>query len=162
MGMDVYGLAPKSPAGDYFRNNVWWWRPLWDYCEELAPELLAKVDGHTNSGDGLKTAKEAEMLGRILLVELNSGNTKAYRQKRDKELEALPKVKCDFCEGVGIVQVKEGWSDYVEGEVRFRDPCYKCDGKKEVDDWATNYPFNESNVQEFAEFLLNCGGFEIC
>jgi hypothetical protein len=28
MGMDVYGKEPKSDKGEYFRNNVWWWRPL--------------------------------------------------------------------------------------------------------------------------------------
>ncbi|QOR55575.1 MAG: hypothetical protein UMS36scaffold28_65 [Phage 59_13] len=29
MGMDVYGVKPKSKQGEYFRNNVWSWRPLW-------------------------------------------------------------------------------------------------------------------------------------
>ena len=27
MGMDVYGLEPRKEKGEYFRNNVWWWRP---------------------------------------------------------------------------------------------------------------------------------------
>ena len=38
MGMDVYGIAPTSERGEYFRNNVWWWRPLWDYCCEVDSE----------------------------------------------------------------------------------------------------------------------------
>lgn len=24
MGMDVYGKAPSSQTGEYFRNNIWW------------------------------------------------------------------------------------------------------------------------------------------
>lgn len=28
MGFDIYGRKPSSDAGKYFRNNVWWWRPL--------------------------------------------------------------------------------------------------------------------------------------
>ena len=27
MGMDVYGRNRCSKEGEYFRNNVWWWRP---------------------------------------------------------------------------------------------------------------------------------------
>ena len=32
MGFDVYGKDPDpgSGSGEYFRNNVWWWRPLRD------------------------------------------------------------------------------------------------------------------------------------
>ena len=40
MGMDVYGENPKNEKGEYFRNNVWWWRPLGDFVcsnyEEIA------------------------------------------------------------------------------------------------------------------------------
>jgi hypothetical protein len=35
MGMDVYGKAPTVEEGKYFRNNLWWWRPLWTYVEEV-------------------------------------------------------------------------------------------------------------------------------
>ncbi len=52
MGMDVYGLKPKTEKGEYFRNNVWYWHPLWDFCDEVAADLIEDVegDGHTNSG----------------------------------------------------------------------------------------------------------------
>ena len=33
MGFDLYGNS-KNKEGEYFRNNVWWWRRLADYvCE---------------------------------------------------------------------------------------------------------------------------------
>jgi hypothetical protein len=40
--------------------------------------------------------------------------------------------------------------------------CNACDGKGEVPDVETHYPFDEDNVREFAGFLRVCGGFRIC
>jgi len=161
MGMDVYGKAPKSERGEYFRNNVWWWRPLWDYVEEVAPELVANVSGHTNDGDGLD-AEGAETLSKILMIRLSDGSVEAYEKARNVYLESLPNDPCDFCNGMGIVQVKEGWPDYVEGEITFRDPCNSCQGTKEKPHWEKHYPFSAENVKEFAEFLAESGGFSIC
>ena len=36
MGMDVFGKNPTDEKGAYFRNNVWFWHPLWDYCLHLS------------------------------------------------------------------------------------------------------------------------------
>ena len=34
MGFDLYGNNKENSEGEYFRNNVWWWRRLADYvCE---------------------------------------------------------------------------------------------------------------------------------
>jgi len=52
MGMDVYGIAPIAEVGKYFRNNIWWWHPLWNYVQEVAPHLTEGVNGHFNDGDG--------------------------------------------------------------------------------------------------------------
>jgi hypothetical protein len=160
MGMDVYGKTPISTKGEYFRNNVWWWRPLWDYCEQIRPEC-SEIDGHSNSGDGFDS-EGAIALAEDLLAEIASGRTAEYARQYQESLDSLEDEPCDFCKGVGIVQVQEGWFDYVEGEVTFRDPCNSCDGKKTKRPWQTHYPFSVENVQEFAEFLLACGGFEIC
>ena len=160
MGMDVYGKAPKSEKGEYFRNNVWWWRPLWDYCEQVFPACNL-VDGHSNSGDGFDE-ENAIALARTLKTELEAGRTAQWEKNYLDTIANLPDEPCDFCSGMGIVQVKEGWPDYVEGEVKFRDPCNACDGKKTKRPWQSNYPFSVENVQEFAEFLTDSGGFEIC
>ena len=54
MGMDVYGREPENEKGEYFRNNVWWWHPLWMYVEETFPEIAKLVpNAHSNDGDGL-------------------------------------------------------------------------------------------------------------
>ena len=45
MGMDVYGLNPDK----YFRNNVWWWRPLWDYVCNTCYDILSEKDMNAGS-----------------------------------------------------------------------------------------------------------------
>ena len=46
--------------GVYFRNNVWWWRPLWDYVYQLNDDILTEEDhelGHSNSGHEITEAQ---------------------------------------------------------------------------------------------------------
>ena len=30
----------EDNPGVYFRNNVWWWRPLWNYCYAVAEDII--------------------------------------------------------------------------------------------------------------------------
>ena len=30
--------------GVYFRNNVWWWRPLWNYVCEVCEDVMSQED----------------------------------------------------------------------------------------------------------------------
>jgi len=32
IGFDLNGINPKNKTGEYFRNNCWYWRRLWDLC----------------------------------------------------------------------------------------------------------------------------------
>jgi hypothetical protein len=51
MGMDVYGTAPTSKTGEYFRNNVWWWSPLANYICGVAPAIANRCPRwHHNEG----------------------------------------------------------------------------------------------------------------
>ena len=40
MGMDVVGRNPSAEAGEYFRANVWSWRPIHDLIVQLCSDLL--------------------------------------------------------------------------------------------------------------------------
>jgi hypothetical protein len=44
MGMDVYGINPKTDNGDYFRANVWYWRPLWQCVAYFCDDILSEED----------------------------------------------------------------------------------------------------------------------
>lgn len=172
MGMDVYGLKPKNEKGSYFRNNVWWWRPLWNYCGSVDPTLFERVPGgHYNSGDGLKTPEEAEALGFLLLKKIDSGAVKKAEADYNTEKANLPMEKCELCESTGIrkdsVGVEMGMPEKELDESvaivvgRSKGWCNACNGLGERPSFATSYDFTEDNVKEFALFLISCGGFEI-
>lgn len=150
MGMDVYGKNPRSEVGSYFRNNVWWWRPLWDYCEEVAPDLTKNISGHTNVGDGLND-KNSVKLADILQKEIDAGRTLSYEKRYTHKIETTPDVTCDICHGTGKRD-----DQFVKGE------CNGCEGKGTRRPWSAHYPFSVENVQQFVHFLRDCGGFEIC
>lgn len=170
MGMDVYGRGATSEKGEYFRNSVWGWRPLWDYCVELAPELCLDVDGGSNVGDGMD-AEGAEDLAAILYNELASGRTAEYEKKYKAEIASLPRSVCDYCAGTGIRSDEVGQNMAMPTAVlspaiqiitgRTHGWCNGCSGEGQVDHFASSYPFDEANVREFAEFLSDCGGFNI-
>lgn len=171
MGMDVIGKNANSEKGEYFRNNVWWWRPLWDYCQNLHGDIVASVEyGHSNDGDGLN-ADDAYALGRALEQDIVSGVTAEYEREYNKHLASLPMKDCEYCGATGIrtddVGTKHGMpTKELEPEVailvgRTHGYCNGCRGEGKVEHFLTNYGFSVENVQEFAGFLLDCGGFEI-
>lgn len=150
MGMDVYGRNPSSEKGEYFRNNVWYWHPLWEYCQINHPAICDKVqDGHSNSGDGLN-ASDSKKLAKLLKKDLESGYVEIYAKDRQKYLDSLEDKKCTYCNGSGIRD-----DEYVQGT------CNGCSGKGTVRPFECSYGFIVENVKEFQEFLEDCGGFNI-
>ncbi len=172
MGMDVYGKNPKSEVGQYFRRNVWGWHPLWDYVENVHPEIAELVKhAHSNSGDGLGS-RDSKKLAKLLMDDYNSGRVAHYVVERNKQLSELPFEDCRLCEGTGIrtddigksagQHKKELDPDIAIIVGRTKGWCNGCNGVGKVEDWATNYYLEDVDVKEFAEFLAECGGFEIC
>jgi len=172
MGMDVYGKNPKSEAGSYFRRNVWGWHPLWDYVENQHPEIAELVEyAHSNDGDGLDEEKSLE-LAKLLMEDYNSGRVAEYIAERNKALSELPFEDCHICEGTGIrtdeIGKEAGWdTKELEPDIaiivgRTKGSCNACGGVGKRENWATNYYLEEDDIKEFADFLVECGGFEIC
>ena len=65
----------KDNPGVYFRNNCWWWRPLWNYCYAIADDIISEEvwnNGHCNDGAGLD-AEDAKILGERILETIDSG-----------------------------------------------------------------------------------------
>ena len=109
--------------GVYFRNNCWWWSPLWDFCYNVArnseyPSLITQetyFSGHHNDGAGLND-EDAKLLGAFLLKAIEDGNADDYKDRHESQQ---------------------------------KDEDYK-------------YPFDVENVEAFAHFCIQSGGFEIC
>jgi len=151
MGMDVYGIAPTSEVGEYFRNSVWSWRPLWDFVSESCDLTLeVKRFGHFN--DGMQIDEfTARRIAKTLFSLLNDGTVATYQRAHDALFEAMPDEVCTHCNGTGVRDDK-----YVQGK------CNGCNGTGRVRPFETHYSFSAENVQEFAEFADHSGGFEIC
>jgi hypothetical protein len=178
MGMDVYGQNPTSEEGKHFRNNAWAWRPLADYCIEVAPDITAQCKHwHTNDGDGLD-GRNSLLLADALQREIDSGRCKRWGQIRESELERMPNKPCWLCDATGTRKKpppipESGDLDAVlaciAGEAAERgagDPatgikCNVCNGEGYIRPSAIEYPFAVDNVQEFVTFLRRSGGFEI-
>lgn len=165
MGMDVFGNEPTSEAGEYFRNNVWWWRHLWGFCCTVAPDLTEGVSGQTNDGDGLDGPKAHELAERLQEA-VDSGVAADYEAEFKAGIDAMPHEKCEFCDATGIRQDmfadKELTIEQAKELGRTQGWCNGCDGRGTRPPFAASYRFSVENVVEFIGFLRACGGFKIC
>jgi len=172
MGMDVYGISPKSEQGEYFRNNVWWWHPLWEYCQKAHPELVGDdpTGGHYNDGYGLDE-DGAINLGRSLLLDWENGLATLAERLFHEERAALPPIPCEYCDSTGIrtdgIGIKLGMPEQELSPAvaaytgRTHGYCNGCEGVGHLFEHATAYNFSADNVRKFALFLLDSGGFAI-
>jgi hypothetical protein len=172
MGMDVYGLNATNETGRYFRRNVWGWRPLWEYCIEMS-DLAASVENRfSNGGDGLRTSEEALQLATTLRQTLKNGVAATYIQERNDALENLEWGECSYCHSSGIrtdnVGVVNGMPERelspekAKKLGRTHGTCNACDGEGKTPPFALSYYLDLDDIAEFADFLEECGGFEIC
>lgn len=150
MGFDVYGLRAKSEKGEYFRNNIWWWRPLATYV--LTRVTIPEHDEQQwQMNGGYEVSGSSALLIAEKLDELIAkGETATYAKEYANWQADLPLVLCYICKGAG-----KRLDAVVEAQ------CNACQGKGKVKNWATNYPFDIENVEEFAKFCRESGGFEI-
>lgn len=172
MGMDIYGNKPTTEKGEYFRNNMWWWRPLADFCiERYADEVgFDGTSWHYNDGAGLD-AEKALHLARLIRNDLENGSVLVYEQAYREKISELPREKCRLCDGTGIRTDHVGQemnmpTQELSPEVqiltgRTHGWCNGCGGEGTTEHWLANYPFDIENVREFADFLEGCGGFAI-
>lgn len=171
MGMDVMGVKPTSETGKYFRRNVWGWRPLWQYVEVMHSDLANLVPySQSNDGDGLNRMKSEE-LSKRLMNDYENGVVDTYIVARNEYLSELERPECNLCEGTGIRTDKVG-TDMLMPQ-RELEPemamltgrtvgwCNGCSGEGKRDNWETSYYLEKDDIKDFAEFLADCGGFEI-
>ena len=192
MGFDITGLNPKdkkykSPTNDlyekdkdkffeelekyqnqkgaYFRNNVWWWRPLAQYVLLHTKVIDEDKKVHWSYNDNCEIdEEEATQIAKQLRYLIKKGHTKRF----EAEWEARRKT----------LQIH---NDKVEKELaeHEREVCFRLNKKnlapkdfpkKDYDKWSkiykkrnsdANYPFSVENVEEFAEFCEHSGGFKI-
>ena len=191
MGFDLTGLNPKnkkykspshdlyekdkdkyfeelekyqSQKGTYFRNNVWWWRPLAHYVLEHTKVIDEDKKECWSYNDFCEIPEqEATQIAKQLRYLIDSGHTekfaKEWEAKRKKIEKHNDKVEKELEEHCQEVKKRLG-----------KDLAPKDFPKKDHDKWERiyrkrnsdgYYPFKVDNVEEFAEFCKYSGGFTI-
>ena len=148
--------------GVYFRNNVWWWRPLWDYVCETCGDVMSKEDmeaGCSNSGYEIDENTVYRMLIK-LRIRIALGNHKRYEKEYKKWQKNLPLEDCSYCNQTGKRQWLEGKQDCNVCNTEYTRKKGIPIGK--VKSWNCSYPFDAENVEQFVAFLEQSGGIRIC
>ena len=94
---DQYNQQQEDNPGIYFRNNVWWWRPLWDFVCSNCDDILTKEDmerGCYNDNYEItedKAMKIAVKLNALLLDNTVTEYETAYEEYRKNKQESEDK-----------------------------------------------------------------------
>ena len=151
----------EENCGTYFRNNVWGWRPLWNFvclaCARPPYNILTEKDierGCYNDGHKISKTK-ADKIAKRLHSLIEKGWVQIYEERYHRHLDSLEQVDCTICDATGKRQKPP---ETGAGDME----CNGCNGTGKKDDWDKSYPFYEDNVRQFANFCANSGGFRIC
>jgi hypothetical protein len=134
MGMDVHGRKPSSPAGEYFRANVWSWRPIYALVIELCSDI---VDEETLHGMGFNCGAGPE----------DQETCTEMAQRFEQWME-------HHTEGYGLESDLRVTKDgrLILPEELAENPDLETESPYEVSD---------EHLNKWIEFLRHCGGFEV-
>jgi hypothetical protein len=133
MGMDVYGRDPKSEEGEYFRANIWSWRPIHELIEKanvLPPKMVEDMGFNDGAGPSEEQALLLAAAIENMIDGMDDDNTFMLSSEVDGPVAAL--LQALNSQGVEIVSP--------------RGPVYQAE---------------VAHVREFVEFCRASGGFEV-
>lgn len=154
-------------VGYYFRNNVWWWRPIADLIIGLNEDWLTEEQKerlHDNSG--FEFSEEEAMKIKLSLEKvINNGWLKkaeiAWKKKAKKAEEWNKGIALEMEE-----LKKQAIKETAKTDIAPKDypPHLKLKWNKlwESEDRNSSYPVSVENTKNFVSFLSECGGFKIC
>lgn len=165
MGTTIHGLSPKHAVGAEFGRNVWGWKPMMDYISEKHPKFEKFFEKNR------LTELQASKIADALFADIASGVAKQYTDGFEQHQAHLEEVKCEICEGTGIrtdeIGMEKGMPlvtlspDLAAKYRRLVGWCNGCFGKGTRKPLESAYYLELVDIQEFAEFLKNCGGAKI-
>ena len=156
MGFDVYGNKKDT----YFRNNVWYWKPLWVYVSAVCDLSKEETEAGLFNGGYAITSEKANAISKTLFQELRANRTQSFDLMYKRRIKNLPYETCRVCDGTGTRDDSKVHGDCnVCNTVSTREAGIPV-GK--VENWEANYPFEADNVKEFAQFCAESNGFKIC
>ena len=94
MGFDISGINATTEKGEYFRNNCWWWRRLWDLCVSVGK----MNDKDTQAG----CYNNGDKIGKKTHDRLLKGLKDAYANRESPEFVAwVKKGDEEYCKEIG-------------------------------------------------------------
>ena len=156
----------RENPGVYFRANVWYWRPVWNFVCAACEDFLSDRDleaGCSNSGDKISKTKAKRIASRLRKLDKQGiiqkwedemmipyNEARVHNKIVDNELDVFQeKMKSKY--HANIVP-----AEYNEKDREKWDSIYS---KRS---WASSYPPSRDLIMEFATFCEESGGFEIC
>ena len=124
----------ENNPGVYFRNNCWWWRSLWDYVYNECDDILTEEDWNSGHYNDCHKISEvkAVQIGKRLNELIESGKAQTYVEAHEQERKEAEEGN------KGLKSSDEGYN------------------------WSESYPLDLENIQKFAVFCSESGGFTIC
>ena len=88
-----YEQYHEDNPGVYFRNNVWWWRPLWNYVCNTCDDILTDKDMHGGDyNNGYKITKtKANKISKRLYNLIETGIVSKFEKHFMDEQEKASK-----------------------------------------------------------------------
>mgnify|MGYP001164914920 FL=1 len=167
MGFDLYSTGKhKTPKGEYFRNNVWWWRRLADFVCTHTGVIAEKDKKAWQHNDGHKVSDvEALQIAKQLKALIKDGTVSKAIHETEEEMKKADEnnKQVEICHHL--------LREKVEKETGKKGLAPADYPKKDHDTWAwiqsnysygSSYPFTMENVENFIEFCEQSNGFKIC
>ncbi len=158
------GFNDDNP-GTYFRNNVWFWRPLWNFvCDTCGDFLTDKDMGGGDTNDGYVISKtKAQKIAAKLREAIDSGVCerieKDYKKKAEEARKHNVKIEAELEQINADCKAKHGNLVPREYPEPYKTQWNDAYSRKS---WTDSYPFSVENIKNFANFCEQSGGFEIC
>jgi hypothetical protein len=156
----------EANAGFYFRNNVWWWRPLADLVEHLCFFLNEKQKEHLHDNSGYEydeatAIKIAEALSVFVKSDVAKKTEDKHKQMMKKA--AIHNKKIDLkMKSLKMDAIARTGNKNIAPRDYPKDLSDKWNKIYREYDSSAHYPFSLENIKQFIKFLRECGGFKVC
>lgn len=134
MGMDVYGRDPKSKDGEYFRANVWSWRPIHELIQKtniLPQKLIDEMEYNDGAGPDAEQSLLLAYQLEYMIDGMSDDNTFMLTSEIDGPVAEL--LKNLNRQGIDIISPR-----------------------------GLVYEADVLHVKEFIQFCRESGGFRVC
>jgi len=167
MGFDLYSLGKhKSEKGEYFRNNVWWWRRLAQFvCEHTGViEEKDKPEWQSNGGHEVNE-EQAKQIAKQLKALIDNGTVAKGIKECEEDMKKAEENNVQVDKLHSMLRKKV---EAETGKVNLAPADYPKDDHDTWSwiqakyDYGSSYPFTLENVKEFIEFCEESNGFRIC